>query len=76
MGEIDALGLFGVTEEFSDKCAEIYVNSKKATELLKELRAIATTPEERDFAMYVYGKGTALNDLKNDPEMLVNLLLR
>lgn len=76
MGEINACELFGVTEEFSDKCAEIYVNSKTAIELFEELRAIAMTPDERDFAMYCYGKATALNDLKNDPKMLVGLLLR
>ena len=70
-----ATELFGVTDEFRLKCEGIYWESKDAVELLRRLRDISTTPNERDFAMYVFGKGTALNDLRSNPGAVVSLLL-
>ena len=72
---LDATELFGVTDGFRLKCQEIYWESKTAVELLHQLREISTTPNERDFAMYVFGKGTAINDLRSNPEFVVSLLL-
>lgn len=72
---LDATELLGVTNEFRLKCEEIYFESNDAVELLRRLRDISTTTNERDFAMYVFGKGTALNDLINNPKILAGLLL-
>ena len=68
--------MFGVTDEFGSKCQEIFWDSKNAEELLGRLRDISTTTNERDFAMYVFGKGTALNDMRNNPELMIALLLQ
>lgn len=67
--------LFGVSMDFYDECMTAHEASDNMTDMLAKLRELARTPEERDYAMYFFGKVSSLNDFRRDPGKLLALLL-